>query len=83
MLLYGIECWDSKEHIQKVGVTEMRMLRWMCGNTLQDRIRNEDIRRKVGVADIASKLRENRLDWFGYVTRRPQGAQVQRVEEWD
>ncbi len=84
VLLYGTECWASKkEHVQKVGVTEMRMLRWMCGNTLRDRIRNEVIRQKVGVADIASKLRENRLRWFGHVRRRPQGAPVRRVEEWD
>ena len=84
MLLYGTKCWASKkEHIQKIGVTEMRMLRLMCRSTLRDRIRNEDIRTKIGVADIANKLRENRLRWFGHVTRRPQGALVRRMEEWD
>ena len=83
-LLYGTECWAyKKEHIQKLGVTEMRMLRWMCGNTLRDRIKNEVTRMKVGVADIASKLRENRLRWFGHVRRRPSGAPVRKVEEWD
>jgi len=84
VLLYGTECWASKkEHIKKMEVTEMRMLRWMCGNTLRDRIRNEVIRKKVGVAGIVDKLRENRLRWFGHVRRRPEGAPVRRVEEWD
>ena len=84
VLLYGTECWASKkEHIKKARVTEMRMLRWTCGNTLREKIRNEDIRRKVSVVDIASKLRENRLRWFRHVTRRPQGAPVRRVKEWD
>ncbi|KAM2426052.1 hypothetical protein ACFXTH_000310 [Malus domestica] len=41
-MLYGIECWAVKH--QHVGVVEMRMLRWMCGHTRKDKIRNEDIR---------------------------------------
>ena len=28
------------------------MLRWMCGKTRQDKIRNEAIRERVGVAPI-------------------------------
>ena len=42
----------------------MRMLRWMCGKTRNDRIRNANIRDMVGVAPIEDKLRENRLRWF-------------------
>lgn len=46
----------------------------MWGNTLSDRIRNETIRKKVGVVDIGDKLRENCLRWFGHVQRRPRGT---------
>ncbi|XP_021725624.1 uncharacterized protein LOC110692850 [Chenopodium quinoa] len=84
VLLYGTKCWASKkEHIKKMEVIEMRMLRWICGNTLRDRIRNEVIRKKVGVTGIADKLRENRLRLFGHVRQRPEGAPVRRVEGWD
>ena len=38
----------------------MCMLHWMCGNT-RDKVRNEDIRTKIGVASIKDKMRENRL----------------------
>ncbi|KAM2196754.1 hypothetical protein ACFX1Q_000243 [Malus domestica] len=58
-MLYGIECWAVKH--QHVGVVEMRMLRWMCGHTRKDKIRNEDIRSKVGVTEIEGKRIENRL----------------------
>ena len=52
-LLYGTEYWDIKRHhAQKMSVAEMRMLRWMCGNTRRDKVRNEDICTKIGVASI-------------------------------
>ncbi|KAM1624497.1 hypothetical protein ACFX2K_022671 [Malus domestica] len=48
-MLYGIECWAVKhQHVHKMGVAEMRMLRWMCGHMRNDKIRNEDIREVQG-----------------------------------
>ena len=49
------------------------MLCWMCGNTRRDKVRNEDIRTKIGVTPIEEK-RENHLRWFGHVRRRPTDA---------
>ena len=63
-----------------MSVVEMRMLRLMCGNIRRDKVRNEDIRTKIGVAPIEEKMRENRLRWFGHVRRRPIDASVRRVE---
>ena len=46
-LLYGAECWPTKRsHLQRMKVAEMRMLRWICGHTRLDKIRNEVIRDK-------------------------------------
>ncbi|KAL6579762.1 hypothetical protein OROMI_007786 [Orobanche minor] len=82
-LLYGTECWAVKQcHFQKMNVAEMRMLRWMCGHTKKDRLRNEVIREKVRVASIEDKMMENRLRWFGHVRRRPVDAPVRRLESW-
>ena len=78
-MLYGAECWPvKKQHEHKMGVAEMRMLRWMCGHTRMDKIRNEDIRNKVGVAPVEEKMREHRLRWFGHVVRRPLDAPVRK-----
>ncbi|KAH1255384.1 hypothetical protein GmHk_04G011554 [Glycine max] len=61
----------------------MRMLRWMCGKTRQDKIRNETIRERVGVAPIVEKMVENRLRWFGHVERRPVDSVVRRVDQME
>ncbi|KAL5130219.1 THO complex subunit 4A [Glycine soja] len=84
VILYGTECWAVKsQHENKVGVAEMRMLRWMCGKTRQDKIRNEAIRERVGVAPIVEKMMENRLRWFGHVERRPVDSVVRRVDQME
>ncbi|KAF3627300.1 putative disease resistance RPP13-like protein 1-like [Capsicum annuum] len=65
-MMYGAECWQVKNaHIQKLKVTEMRMLRWMYGFTRSDRVRNESIREKVGVASMEDKMQKVWLRWRG------------------
>ncbi|KAF3628073.1 hypothetical protein FXO37_29567 [Capsicum annuum] len=50
VMLYRAECWPFKNsHIQKLKVAKMRRLRWMCGLTRGDGVRNETIRKKVRV----------------------------------
>jgi hypothetical protein len=52
------------------------MLRWICGHTRRDRVRNDDIRERVGVAPFEEKLMQHRLRWFGHIQRRPEVAPV-------
>ncbi|XP_070013802.1 uncharacterized protein [Nicotiana sylvestris] len=63
-----------------MNVAEMRMLRWMCRHTKLDKIRNEVIREKVGVAPVDEKMREARPRWFGHVWRRTIDSPVRRCE---
>ena len=58
-LLYGVEWWPiKKSHMQKTRVAEMRMIRWMCGHTRIDNIRNKVTRGKIGVTSADEKIRE-------------------------
>ena len=51
-MLYRSETWAVKKaQEQKMNVAEMRMLRWLCGVTRRDKIRNEMIRGTVKVAE--------------------------------
>ena len=57
------KCWAIKRHYaQKISLAEMRMLRWMCGNTRRDKVRNEGIHTKIVVAPIEEKMRESVYD---------------------
>ncbi|VDL78066.1 unnamed protein product [Nippostrongylus brasiliensis] len=72
-VLYGSECWPTnKAHERQVHSAEMRMLRWACGWTRMDRVRNEDLRSVMGVAPVHLKMREQRLRWYGHILRRGQ-----------
>ena len=56
------------------------MIRWMCGYSRIDKIRNGVIRNLVKVAPIGDKMRETRLRWFGHEKRRNMDAPVRRCE---
>jgi hypothetical protein len=58
-----------------LSVAEMRM-RWICGHTKRDRVRNDDVCERLGVALVEEKLVQHRLRWFGYMQRRPADALI-------
>ena len=59
----------------------MRMLRWMCRVTNLDKIRNERIRGTTEVGEIANKIQERRLKWYGHVIRREEHYVRRRAME--
>ncbi|KAF3624030.1 hypothetical protein FXO37_31574 [Capsicum annuum] len=66
---------------EKYELEEMRILHWMCGHTRGDRVRNDIIREKVGVASVEDKIQEGRLRWFGHVMGRGAEAPGRRCEK--
>jgi hypothetical protein len=56
------------------------MLCWICGHTRLDRVRNNDIRDRLGVAPIEEKFIQHRLRWFGHVHRRPPEAPETKLD---
>ena len=83
-MTYGAETWPIKKtQEKKMDVAEMRMLRWMCGVTRRDRIRNDLIRGTTKVTEVSKKLQERRLQWYGHVMRKDEeyvGRRMMRLE---
>ena len=83
-MLYGMETLPVKKANEtRMNVTEMRMLRWMCGVSREGRIRNENIRGSVKVTELSKKMQEVRLRWYGHVMRRENDYVGRKVVEMD
>ncbi|VDO60080.1 unnamed protein product [Heligmosomoides polygyrus] len=61
----------------------MRMLRWACGWTRQDRVRNEDVRTVMKTAPIQLKMREQRLRCYGHILRRQEDHSTKLALNFD
>jgi len=69
--LHGSETWPvRKENEVALQRAEMRMVRWMCGVKLQDRVPTKELRDRLGLDDIISVLLQNRLRWYRHVLRK-------------
>ena len=67
-MLHGGETWPIiNENDMALQQAVMRMVRWMCGVKLQDRIPSKALRERLGLDDIISVLQQNRLQWYGHV----------------
>ena len=81
-MLYGMETVAvTKSQEKQMERVEMKMLRFSLGVTRRNRIRNEEVRRRLKVEKLSDKLREARLRWFGHVMRREETYVGKRVME--
>ena len=55
--------------------TERMMVRSMCGVSLKDRRRSEDLCNLLGINCVADVVRRGRLRWFGHLERKS-------VDDW-
>ena len=80
VMMYGSETWAlRKREEQKLERTEMRMLRWILGISLLERLENEEIRRSVGVRKITDVIGKSRLRWYEHVARMDEEESVRRA----
>ena len=85
VMLYGSETWAVKvDDTRRLERTEMRMVRWMCGASLNpqregNRIPSEELRRRLGIECISDVMRRGRLSWFGHLERMNENSQVEKV----
>ena len=79
IMIYGAETWPMKKVIsQLLDRAEMRMVRWMCGVSLLDKIKSEELGKRMEILDIGEMLRMARLRWFGHVMRMDEDNWVKK-----
>jgi len=61
-MLHGSETWPvRKENEVAFQQAEKRMVTWMCGVKLQDRLPSKRLKERLGLDDIILVLQQNRL----------------------
>ena len=56
-----------KKDKSRVQAAEMRILRSIEGKTRRDRIRNTEIRERLGIRSLQEYIEQQLLQWFGHV----------------
>ena len=70
ILLYASETWALKiEDLHRLERNENSMIRWICSVKLSERRPTKELRNMLGICDVASQIRYNRLRWFGHLER--------------
>jgi len=83
-MLHGSETWPvRKENVVALQRAEVRMVRWMCGIKLKDRLPSKELRERLGIDDIALVLQKNRLCWYGHVLRKDDDDWVMKCMEYE
>jgi len=84
LIVKGRLYWPiRKENEVAVQRAEMRMVRWMCGSKLQDRVPSKGLRERLGFDDIISVLQQNRLPWYGHMLRKEDNDWVKKCMEYE
>ena len=74
ILTYGHELWVMTERMRsRVQAAEMSFLRRVSGLSLRDRVRNSDIRERLGVEPLLLHVERSQLRWVGHLVRMPPG----------
>ncbi|KAA5634901.1 hypothetical protein F3G63_34400 [Pseudomonas aeruginosa] len=82
-MTYGAETWTLTAGLaHKLRVAQRAMERAMYGISLRDKIRNEEIRRRTKVDDIALKVSRLKWQWAGHICRASDARWGRKVLEW-
>ncbi|XP_044744708.1 uncharacterized protein LOC123306668 [Coccinella septempunctata] len=83
-LLYGAETWRITErNRRKLEAVEMDVFRRSLGISRGDRVRNEEVKLRMGVeGSLTTEIERNQLIWYGHVQRMPNTRLPKRVMEW-
>lgn len=84
VLSYGCEVWAMKEEIKRrINAVEMDYLRRSTRTSRLERVRNEDIRKKMHAEEtIINRIEKKGLTWFGHVLRMEDARWPKRMFTW-
>ena len=78
-LLYGCESWTLQaRHMSRLQAVEMKYLRRVAGVTWMDRVRNEEVRERLGQEAVTDMMWRRQSRWLEKLTEMDNGRLVKR-----
>ncbi len=72
VLLYNAEVWTLREkQMQKLEAFHMKHIRYICGKTRLDRMRNTALLKMAGTESIRAKIFRKRMNWVYILGHQP------------
>lgn len=83
VLTYGCETWSlTLNHREKLIKCQRAMERSMLGLIIKDRVRNVDIRTRMKLTDILTRIDVQKWRWAGHMLRHPTNKWSKQVTLW-
>jgi len=83
-MLHKSETWPiRKENEMALQQAEMKMVRWMCGVKLEDRVLSKGLREELRLDDTILVLQQNRLRWYGHVLQKEDNDWGKKCMEYE
>ena len=83
VLTYGAETKTlMKRGVSKIRVTQYAIEGSMLGITIEDKIRNTEIRRRICVLDAVKRIATAKWNWAGHIARREDDRWTKKILEW-
>ena len=57
----------------------MKCVRRMIGVSLRDKIRNEELRKQLGITSTLEYIKKQQVKWFGHITRQKEQSIIQET----
>ena len=85
IVMYGVEtCTVNLKHIKKLQAVEMDFWRRSARISRKDKIRNDEIIKRMGVKErILDVLERRKLQWYGHVRRMEEDRIPKMILEWE
>ena len=82
-LMYGAETWTlTTKDWSRLVAAEMKPIRIILGKTRLDRLRNEELRKRLDVMPLESRIEQAKLRWLGHLQRMEDGRTPKLAFNW-
>lgn len=80
ILTYAAGTWTTtKRDESRIQAAEMKFLRGIIGKTRRDKIRNVDIRDRIGFPKLQDSIETSKLKWYGHMMRMEEDRVPKRI----